>query len=127
MRSEKRVNSYYKSNVSYIFHSSGESVVDPSYIEERVAVAQLTISANQYREICSFHSDYVSHSSSVIDVVPFLSEFTMKYAAELIKQIKDAVTTDVEARYTRTWQNLLQNFKSCIFADITKLEEDQIC
>lgn len=77
---------------------SGHSVIDPTYLEERVGVAQLTMGINSYREICSLHFDYLTETTLAVDVIPTVSNYAAYYAGQLTTMIKETVQRDVEAR-----------------------------
>lgn len=77
---------------------SGKTIVDPTYLEERVGAAILTLSVNSYREVCSLNFDYIEYTSLVADVIPSVSNFAANYASELIREIKELVKQDVEAK-----------------------------
>lgn len=72
--------------------------MDPTYLEERVGVAQLTLGINSYRELCSLHFNYLTKTMTVQDVISAVSSYAANYAATLVQQIKEAVASDVEAR-----------------------------
>lgn len=74
--------------------------MDPTYLEERVGVAQLTLGINSYKEVCSLHFNYLTKTMTVEDVISAVSYYAANYAATLLKQIKEAVIHDVEARFT---------------------------
>lgn len=73
--------------------------MDPIYIEERVGVAELTLGMNSYRELCSLHFDYLTKTMKVKDVISAVSSHAANYAETLVRQIKEAVTKDVQSRY----------------------------
>lgn len=73
--------------------------MDPTYIEERVGVAQLTLGVNSYKELCSLHFDYLTKTLTVEDVISVASNHAAKYAIDLIEQIKEAVVKDISLRY----------------------------
>lgn len=77
---------------------SGKTVVDPSYLEERVGSAILSLCVNSYREVCSIYFDYIEYTSLVADVIPSVSNFAANYANELVREIKAIVKEDVEAK-----------------------------
>lgn len=56
------------------------------------------MSINSYREVCSLFFDYIEYTSLVADVVPSVSNFAANYAYELIREIKELVKQDVEAK-----------------------------
>jgi len=65
-------------------------------MEERVGVAELTLSMNSYRELCSLH--YLT-KTTVEDVISAVSDHAANYATKLVQQIKEAVIKDVQSRY----------------------------
>jgi exosome complex component RRP45 len=73
-------------------------VVDPSFLEERVGSAVLTLTVNSYREVCSLYFNYIEYTSLMADVIPVVSNFAANYANELIKEIKEIVKQDIEAK-----------------------------
>lgn len=99
--------------VSFITFESGNTIMDPTYIEERVGVAQLTLGINTYREVCSLHFNYLTKTMTVEDVISAVSNYAANYAAQLVKQIKEDVAHDVEARYKKDDGNT-HRFKECI-------------
>jgi exosome complex component RRP45 len=76
--------------------------MDPTYTEERVGVAQLTLGMNSYRELCSLHFDYLTKTMIIEDVISAVSNDAANYAVTLVQQIKEAVMKDVQARYNFT-------------------------
>ncbi|KZC12220.1 Exosome complex component RRP45 [Dufourea novaeangliae] len=104
---------HYPVCVSFITFESGNTIMDPTYLEERVGVAQLTLGMNSYREVCSLHFNYLMKTMTVEDVISAVSNYAANYAAKLVKQIKEAVTHDVEARYNKNDHNT-NRFKECI-------------
>lgn len=78
---------------------SGNTIMDPTYIEERVGVAELTLGMNSYRELCSLHFDYLTKTMTVEDVISAVSNHAANYATKLVQEIKEAVTKDVQSRY----------------------------
>lgn len=83
----------------FYFLFSGITVMDPTYTEERVGVAQLTLGVNSYQELCSLHFDYLTKTLTVEDVISVASNHAAKYAIDLIEQIKEAVVKDISLRY----------------------------
>lgn len=73
--------------------------MDPTYIEERVGVAELTLGINSYRELCSLHFDYLTKTMTIEDVISAVSNDAANYATKLVQQIKEAVIKDVQSRY----------------------------
>lgn len=73
--------------------------MDPTYIEEKVGVAELTLGVNSYRELCSLHFDYLTKTMTVKDVISAVSNDAANYAIKLVQQIKEAVIKDVQSRY----------------------------
>jgi len=76
--------------------------MDPTYIEEKVGVAELTLGVNSYRELCSLHFDYLTKTMIVKDVISAVSNDAANYATKLVQQIKEAVIKDVQSRYDFT-------------------------
>lgn len=72
--------------------------MDPTYTEERVGVARLTLGVNSYRELCSLHFDYLTKTMTVEDVISTVSNHAATYAAKLVQQLKETVTKDVQSR-----------------------------
>ncbi|XP_076762878.1 exosome complex component Rrp45 isoform X2 [Xylocopa sonorina] len=104
---------HYPVCVSFITFESGNTVMDPTYLEERVGVAQLTLGINSYRELCSLHFNYMTKTMTVEDVISAVSSYAANYAVKLVQQIKEAVVCDVEARYKKDDRNT-NRFKECI-------------
>ncbi|KAK0091256.1 hypothetical protein PV326_003511 [Microctonus aethiopoides] len=97
-----------KSREIYIKH--GKTVMDPTYLEERLGVVQLTMGLNSYRELCG--CDYINRSSKVrTDVMSIVMNNAANYAVDLLKQIRESVKIDVEARYNK------ETVKGCRFND----------
>ncbi|XP_014211112.1 exosome complex component RRP45 [Copidosoma floridanum] len=112
--------------ISFITFESGKTVVDPSYLEERVGAAIFTLSLNAYREVCSINFDYIEYTSLVADVVPSVSNFAANYASELIREIKELVRQDVEAKYKKEVP-VMNTFAHCIASDkVTAMMSDRI-
>ncbi|XP_076645943.1 exosome complex component Rrp45 [Halictus rubicundus] len=104
---------HYPVCVSFITFESGNTIMDPTYLEERVGVAQLTLGINSYREVCSLHFNYLTKTMTVQDVISAVSHYAANYATKLVQQIREAVTHDVEARYKKDDRNT-NRFKECI-------------
>ena len=104
---------HYPVCVSFITYESGNTILDPTYLEERVGVAQLTLGINSYREVCSLHFNYLMKTMTVQDVISAVSSYAANYATDLIQQIKEAVARDVEARYKKDSRSTIR-FKECI-------------
>nr|XP_012216279.1 PREDICTED: exosome complex component RRP45 [Linepithema humile] len=104
---------HYPISVSFITFECGNTIMDPTYIEERVGVAQLTLGMNSYRELCSLHFDYLTKTMIVEDVISAVSNDAANYAATLVQQIKEAVMQDVQARYKKDNNNICR-FKESI-------------
>ncbi|XP_076384944.1 exosome complex component Rrp45 isoform X3 [Megalopta genalis] len=104
---------HYPVCVSFITFESGDTIMDPTYLEERVGVAQLTLGMNSYREVCSLHFNYLTKTMTVQDVISAVSHYAANYATTLVQQIREAVTQDVEARYKKDDRNT-NRFKECI-------------
>jgi len=73
--------------------------MDPTYTEERVGVAELTLGINSYRELCSLHFDYLTKTMTIEDVISAVSNHAANYVTKLVQQIKEAVIKDVQSRY----------------------------
>ena len=117
---------HYPVCVSFITYESGNTILDPTYLEERVGVAQLTLGINSYREVCSLHFNYLMKTMTVQDVISAVSSYAANYAAELIQQIKEAVARDVEARYKKDNRSTIR-FKECItMKKLTTMNSDCI-
>ncbi|KOC71294.1 Exosome complex component RRP45 [Habropoda laboriosa] len=117
---------HYPVCVSFITFESGNTVMDPTYIEERVGVAQLTLGINSYRELCSLHFNYLTKTMTVEDVISAVSNYAANYAAKLVQQIKEVVVHDVEARYRKDNRNI-NHFKECIMMkNLTTMNSDCI-
>ncbi|CAK9814824.1 Exosome complex component RRP45 [Anthophora quadrimaculata] len=117
---------HYPVCVSFITFESGNTVMDPTYIEERVGVAQLTLGINSYRELCSLHFNYLTKTMTVEDVISAVSNCAANYAAKLVQQIKEVVAYDVEARYKKDNCNA-NHFKECIMMkNLTTMNSDCI-
>lgn len=72
--------------------------MDPTYLEERIGVAQLTLGINSYRELCSLHFNYLTKTMTVEDVISAVSSYATNYAVQLVQQIKETVFSDINAR-----------------------------
>lgn len=66
-------------------------------MEEKVADSLLLLSVNSYREICGMHFEGVPLPSA--DVVIKCSRNAVNTASHLVKQIKKALSDDLEKRY----------------------------
>lgn len=88
--------------------------MDPTYIEERVGVAELTLGMNSYRELCSLHFDYLTKTMTIEDVISAVSNHAANYATKLVQDIKEAVAKDVQSRYVF----YIYNLKFIIFKNI---------
>ncbi|KAL2744635.1 exosome complex component RRP45 isoform X1 [Vespula maculifrons] len=112
--------------VSFITFESGITVMDPTYIEEKVAVAQLTLGVNSYKELCSLHFDYLTKTLTVEDVISVASNHAAKYAINLIKQIKEAVVKDISLRFSKD-NTYSCHIKECIISNkVTTMYNDNI-
>ncbi|XP_031838093.1 exosome complex component Rrp45 [Nomia melanderi] len=117
---------HYPVCVSFITFESGNTIMDPTYLEERVGVAQLTLGINSYREVCSLHFNYLTKTMTVEDVISAVSNYAANYATTLVQQIKEAVASDVEARYKKDDRNT-NRFKECItMKKLTMINNDCI-
>ncbi|KYM95619.1 PREDICTED: exosome complex component rrp45 [Cyphomyrmex costatus] len=104
---------HYPVCISFITFKSGNTIMDPTYTEERVGVAQLTLGMNSYRELCSLHFDYLTKTMTVKDVISAVSNDAANYATKLVQQIKEAVIKDVQSRYKKDDSNI-SRFKESI-------------
>ncbi|CAL1689675.1 unnamed protein product [Lasius platythorax] len=117
---------HYPVCISFITFESGNTILDPTYLEERVGVAELTLGMNSYRELCSLHFDYLTKTLTIEDVISAVSNHAANYAAKLVQQIKEAVTKDVQSRYKKDNSNICR-FKESIQTDkITTMIGDHI-
>lgn len=74
--------------------------MDPTYIEERLGVTQLTMGLNAYHEFVNLSfADKSSLSKISTDVSASVKSIAANHAVNVIKQIRDAVTLDVQTRY----------------------------
>ncbi|XP_011155700.1 exosome complex component RRP45 [Solenopsis invicta] len=92
---------HYPICISFITFQSGNTVMDPTYLEERVGVAELTLGMNSYRELCSLHFDYLTKTMIIEDVISAVSSHAANYATKLVQQIKETVMKDVQSRYKK--------------------------
>ncbi|KAK0162512.1 hypothetical protein PV327_006285 [Microctonus hyperodae] len=97
--------------VSFATFENGKTVMDPTYLEERLGVAQLTMGLNSYRELCCLHFDHTTRSGVATDVVSTVMNNAANYAVDLLKQIRESVKIDVKARYNK------ETVKDCRFND----------
>ncbi|XP_035732684.1 exosome complex component RRP45-like isoform X1 [Vespa mandarinia] len=112
--------------VSFITFESGITVMDPTYMEERVGVAQLTLGVNSYKELCSLHFDYLTKTLTVEDVISVASNHAAEYAIDLIQQIKEAVVKDISLRFSKD-STYSCHIKECIIANkLTTMCNDNI-
>lgn len=81
---------------AFILHYSNYIVSDPTALEEKVADSLLLLSVNSYREICGMHFEGVPLPSS--DIVIKCSRNAVNTASHLVKQIKKALSDDLEKR-----------------------------
>ncbi|XP_050451630.1 exosome complex component RRP45 [Cataglyphis hispanica] len=117
---------YYPVCISFITFECGKTIMDPTYIEERVGVAELTLGMNSYRELCSLHFDYLTKTMTVEDVISAVSNHAANYATKLVQEIKEAVTKDVQSRYKKD-NSSTNRFKESIQTDkITAMISDRI-
>lgn len=100
--------------------------MDPTYIEERVGVAQLTLGINSYNEICSLDFNYLTKTLTVQDVISEVSNHAAKYASKLIQQIKHIVAEDVQSRYNKTCSNTNRFNESIAARRVTSMYNDSI-
>ncbi|XP_014472954.1 PREDICTED: exosome complex component rrp45 isoform X2 [Dinoponera quadriceps] len=107
---------HYPVCISFITFESGNTIMDPTYTEERVGVARLTLGVNSYRELCSLHFDYLTKTMTVEDVISAVSNHAATYAAKLVQQIKETVTEDIQSRYKKDNSSVC-GFKESIHTD----------
>lgn len=72
--------------------------MDPTYLEERLGVTQLTLALNSYREMCCLHFDHTARSRVSTDIVSLVMNDAANCAIELVKKIKEIVKIDVQTR-----------------------------
>ncbi|XP_034936256.1 exosome complex component rrp45 [Chelonus insularis] len=112
--------------VSFTTFENGKTIKDPTYIEERLGVTQLTIGLNAYKEICCLHFDHTEKSGVSADIISSVVHDASNYAIELIKLIREAVKTDVEIRYKKELKAVC-NFENIITTDkITTMMSERI-
>ncbi|KAK7605301.1 hypothetical protein V9T40_007159 [Parthenolecanium corni] len=88
---------HYPVIISYALFNNGNHIVsDPTALEEKVADSLLLLSVNSYREICGMHFEGAPLPSS--DVVIKCSRNAVNTATHLVKQIKKALSDDLEKR-----------------------------
>ncbi|XP_063979822.1 exosome complex component RRP45 [Diachasmimorpha longicaudata] len=112
--------------VSFTTFENGTTVMDPSYLEERLGVTQLTMGLNAYRELCCLHFDHTSISRISTDVLSLAMKDAVNYATNLVRQIKETVKIDVESRYKKEAAKAFR-FKDAITVDkITSMMTERI-
>ncbi|XP_046747881.1 exosome complex component RRP45 isoform X1 [Diprion similis] len=112
---------HYPVCVSFIVFESGQIVMDPTYMEERVGASQLTLGLNSYRELCSLQLCYLGKTSVTADVVPSISPHAANYANKLVMQIRNAAQQDVQAKYNKEDSDVCR-LKECItFGKLTAM------
>ncbi|XP_015126288.1 exosome complex component RRP45 [Diachasma alloeum] len=112
--------------VSFTTFENGTTVMDPSYTEERLGVTQLTLGLNAYRELCCLHFDHTTISKVSTDVLSLVMKDAINYATNLVRQIKETVRIDVEARYKKEAAKAFR-FKNIIATDkITSMMTERI-
>ncbi|XP_011311379.1 exosome complex component rrp45 [Fopius arisanus] len=87
--------------VSFTTFENGTTIMDPSFAEERLGVTQLTLGMNAYREICCLHFDHTTISKVSTDVLSLVMKDAVSHATQLVRQIKETVKIDVQARYKK--------------------------
>lgn len=117
---------HYPVCISFITFESGKTIMDPTYMEERVGVAELTLGMNSYRELCSLNFDYLTKTMIIEDVISAVSNHAANYAANLVQQIKDEVIKDVQSRYKKDDSNVCRFKESIQSNKITALIGDHI-
>lgn len=117
---------HYPVCISFITFASGHTIMDPTYTEERVGVAQLTLGVNSYRELCNLHFDYLTKTMRIEDVISAVSNHAANYAAKLVQQIKEAVIKDVQSRYKKDDSNICRFKESILTNKLTTMIADRI-
>lgn len=117
---------HYPVCVSFITFESGNTIMDPTHIEERVGVAELTLGMNSYRELCSLHFDYLTKTMKVEDVISAVSSHAANYAETLVRQIREAVARDVQSRYKKDTSNVCRFKESIQINKLTTTIGDRI-
>ncbi|GAB1859831.1 Exosome complex component RRP45 [Camponotus japonicus] len=117
---------HYPVCVSFITFENGNTIMDPTYIEERVGVAELTLGMNSYRELCSLHFDYLTKTMTIEDVISAVSNHAANYATKLVQDIKEAVAKDVQSRYKKDDSNTSRFKESIQTNKITTMISDHI-
>ncbi|XP_043268586.1 exosome complex component rrp45 isoform X2 [Venturia canescens] len=92
---------HYPICISFATFENGRSVIDPTYMEERLSVAQLTLGLNSYREVCSLHFDYTARTGIVTDVISAVSNKAANHCAKIVKLIREVVKQDIQTRYDK--------------------------
>lgn len=117
---------HYPVSISFITFESGNTIMDPTYMEEKVGVARLTLGVNSYRELCSLHFDYLTKTTTVEDVISTVSDDAANYASKLVQQIREIVANDVQARYKKNNSNVLRLKESLRASKPTTMIGDHI-
>ncbi|XP_012286754.1 exosome complex component RRP45 [Orussus abietinus] len=104
---------HYPVCVSFITFENGKIVMDPTYLEERIAVAQLTMGINSYRELCCLYFEDLAKIMVDCDIISEVSDHAADWSVKLVQQIKAAVSADVNARY-RKEECPEYRFKDCV-------------
>ncbi|KAH0555462.1 exosome complex component rrp45 [Cotesia glomerata] len=103
--------------VSFSTFENGKTIMDPTYIEERLGVTQLTMGLNAYHEFVNLSfADKSSLSKISTDVSASVKSIAANHAINVIKQIRDAVTLDVQTRYKKE-PCKINRFKDAISID----------
>lgn len=117
---------HYPVCISFITFENGNTIMDPTYIEERVGVAELTLGMNSYRELCSLHFDYLTKTMTVEDVISTVSNHAANYATKLVQDIKETVAKDVQSRFKKDNSNTSRLEESIQTNKITTMKGDHI-
>ncbi|EZA56904.1 hypothetical protein DMN91_000999 [Ooceraea biroi] len=117
---------HYPVCISFITFESGKTVMDPTYAEERIGVAELTFGMNSYRELCSLHFDYLTKTMIIEDAISAVSSHAANYAAKLVQQIKDVVIKDVQSRYKKDNSDVCRFKESIQKSKITTMIGDHV-
>lgn len=108
--------------VSYgIFNKGKLAAADPTYLEERVAEANIVFGMNSYGELCGLHLGGVTLTSS--DLLLRTATKAAKRARTIVQKIKDVIQEDAEKRK----KNVPIGFSECIrLNEITALAQDRL-
>lgn len=96
-----------------VFNQSSTTVADPSLLEESVSEAQLVLSINSFKEICSIHLG----GSALMNPQLILqcAAKAAKRAFDVVQLIKKSIEDDSEQRYIFFASVSYRNFINCFF------------